>query len=90
MCSLEQTDTVTSMKALLKLAEGSQLSSRLDGTLSHGHRDWMELHQVRRFPQYITSASQTPLIGWCTCCLSSLLMTKSRVCHPVEALPICI
>uniref|UniRef100_A0A8C6PT95 Pleckstrin homology domain containing, family G (With RhoGef domain) member 4 n=2 Tax=Nothobranchius furzeri TaxID=105023 RepID=A0A8C6PT95_NOTFU len=43
-----QTDSVTSMKALLKLVEVNQLSTRLGGS-SHGHRDWMELHQ-RLFP----------------------------------------
>ncbi|XP_071331794.1 pleckstrin homology domain-containing family G member 4B-like [Trachinotus anak] len=48
-CPGVQTDIVTSMKALLKLVEGSQLSSRLDGTLSHSHCDWMELHQ-KLFP----------------------------------------
>lgn len=42
-----QTDIVTSVKSLLKLAEASQLSSHLDGTLSHGNVDWKELHQVR-------------------------------------------
>ncbi|KAM4562424.1 pleckstrin homology domain-containing family G member 4B-like isoform 1-T1 [Odontesthes bonariensis] len=48
-CPGIQTDVVTSMKALLKLAEVNQLSSRLDGTLSHSYCDWMELHQ-RLFP----------------------------------------
>ncbi|CAB1419384.1 unnamed protein product [Pleuronectes platessa] len=48
-CPGVQTDMVTSMKALLKLVEGSQLSSRLDGTLSHSHCDWIELHQ-KLFP----------------------------------------
>ncbi|XP_056241515.1 uncharacterized protein LOC130175196 isoform X1 [Seriola aureovittata] len=48
-CPGVQTDLVTTMKALLKLVEGSQLSSRLDGTLSHSHCDWMELHQ-KLFP----------------------------------------
>lgn len=42
----KQTEVVTSMKALLKLVEVNQLSSRLDGTLSHSHCDWIELHQV--------------------------------------------
>ncbi|XP_040908256.1 uncharacterized protein LOC121191194 [Toxotes jaculatrix] len=48
-CPGIQTDIVTSMKAFLKLVEVSQLSSRLDGTLSHSHCDWMELHQ-KLFP----------------------------------------
>ncbi|XP_040009988.1 uncharacterized protein si:dkey-65j6.2 [Xiphias gladius] len=48
-CPSVQTDVVTSMKALLKLVEGSQLSSRLEGTLSHSHCDWKELHQ-KLFP----------------------------------------
>ncbi|XP_029363157.1 uncharacterized protein LOC115046732 isoform X2 [Echeneis naucrates] len=46
-CPGVQTDVATSMKALLKLVEGSQLSPRLDGT--HNHCDWMELHQ-KLFP----------------------------------------
>ncbi|XP_031701261.1 uncharacterized protein LOC116382385 isoform X1 [Anarrhichthys ocellatus] len=48
-CPGIQTEVVTSMKALFKLVEVSQLSSRLDGTLSHSHCDWIELHQ-KLFP----------------------------------------
>uniref|UniRef100_A0A3B4Z9E4 DH domain-containing protein n=2 Tax=Stegastes partitus TaxID=144197 RepID=A0A3B4Z9E4_9TELE len=48
-CPGVQTDVVTSMKTLLKLVEGNQLSPRLDGTLCHSHCDWMELHQ-KLFP----------------------------------------
>ncbi|XP_070695826.1 pleckstrin homology domain-containing family G member 4B-like [Pempheris klunzingeri] len=48
-CPGIQTDVVTSLKALFKLVEMSQLSSRLDGTLSHSHCDWIELHQ-KLFP----------------------------------------
>ncbi|XP_070824298.1 pleckstrin homology domain-containing family G member 4B-like [Chaetodon trifascialis] len=48
-CPGIQTEMVTSMKALFKLVEVSQLSSRLDGTLSHSHCDWVELHQ-KLFP----------------------------------------
>ncbi|TDH10737.1 hypothetical protein EPR50_G00078570 [Perca flavescens] len=48
-CPGIQTEVVTSMKALFKLAEVSQLSARLDGTLSHSHCDWIELHQ-KLFP----------------------------------------
>ncbi|XP_034550824.1 uncharacterized protein LOC117820972 [Notolabrus celidotus] len=48
-CPGIQTEMVTSMKALLKLVEVSQLSFRLDGTLSHSTCDWMELHQ-KLFP----------------------------------------
>ncbi|KAE8293264.1 Pleckstrin-like proteiny domain-containing family G member 4B [Larimichthys crocea] len=48
-CPGIQTEVVTSMKALLKLVEVSQLSSRLEGSLSHSHCDWMELHQ-KLFP----------------------------------------
>ena len=43
---LRQTDVVTSMKALLKLVDVSQLSSRLDSALCQSRCDWMELHQV--------------------------------------------
>lgn len=38
------------MKALFKLVEVNQLSSRLDGTLSHRRCDWLELHQVNYWP----------------------------------------
>ncbi|XP_055366068.1 uncharacterized protein LOC114859073 isoform X2 [Betta splendens] len=48
-CPGIQSDVVTSMKALFKLVEVSQLSARLGGTLSHRRCDWMELHQ-RLFP----------------------------------------
>ncbi|CAJ1085597.1 uncharacterized protein LOC117820972 [Xyrichtys novacula] len=44
-----QTEIVTSMKALLKLVDMSQLSSRLDGTLSHSTCDWTGLHK-KLFP----------------------------------------
>ena len=47
LVSSKQTEVVTSMKALLKLVEASQLSSRLDGAMSHSPCDWIELHQVR-------------------------------------------
>uniref|UniRef100_A0A3Q3SKB7 Uncharacterized LOC113145224 n=1 Tax=Mastacembelus armatus TaxID=205130 RepID=A0A3Q3SKB7_9TELE len=46
---IQQTDTVTSTKALFRLVEVSQLSPGLDGTLSHSHCDWMELHK-KLFP----------------------------------------
>ncbi|XP_034000875.1 uncharacterized protein LOC117494204 isoform X1 [Trematomus bernacchii] len=48
-CPGIQTEVVTSMKALLKLVEASQLSSRLDGAMSHSPCDWIELHQ-KLFP----------------------------------------
>ncbi|XP_067383701.1 pleckstrin homology domain-containing family G member 4B-like [Channa argus] len=48
-CPGVQTDVVSSMKALFKLVEVSQLSSHLDGTLPHSHWDWMDLHQ-KLFP----------------------------------------
>ncbi|XP_032376527.1 uncharacterized protein LOC116692377 isoform X1 [Etheostoma spectabile] len=48
-CPGIQTEVATSMKALFKLAEVSQLSVRLDGTLSHSHCDWLDLHQ-KLFP----------------------------------------
>ncbi|XP_062419816.1 uncharacterized protein LOC119223381 isoform X2 [Pungitius pungitius] len=48
-CPGIQTEVVTSMKALFKLVEMSQLSSCLDGTLPHSHCDWIELHQ-KLFP----------------------------------------
>lgn len=48
-CPGIQTDVVTSMKSLLRLVEGNQLSSRLDGCLSQSRCDWTELHQ-KLFP----------------------------------------
>ncbi|XP_071386233.1 pleckstrin homology domain-containing family G member 4B-like, partial [Centroberyx affinis] len=48
-CPGVQTEVVTSMKALYKLVEVSQLTSYLDGTLSHSRCDWLELHQ-KLFP----------------------------------------
>ncbi|XP_063746120.1 LOW QUALITY PROTEIN: uncharacterized protein LOC134868744 [Eleginops maclovinus] len=48
-CPGIQTEMVTSMKALLKMVEANQLSSRLDGAMSHSPCDWIELHQ-KLFP----------------------------------------
>ncbi|XP_041655995.1 uncharacterized protein LOC121517941 isoform X2 [Cheilinus undulatus] len=48
-CAGIQTEVVMSVKALFKLVEVSQLSPRLDGTLSHSPCNWMELHQ-KLFP----------------------------------------
>ncbi|XP_034027424.1 uncharacterized protein LOC117511523 [Thalassophryne amazonica] len=48
-CPGIQTDVVTSIKSLLKLVDLTQLSCRLEGTLSHGHQDWTDLHQ-KLFP----------------------------------------
>ncbi|XP_061592520.1 uncharacterized protein LOC133457353 isoform X2 [Cololabis saira] len=48
-CPGIQTDMVTSMKALLKLVDVSQLSPRLDGSPSQSRCDWMDLHQ-KLFP----------------------------------------
>ncbi|KAM6924895.1 pleckstrin homology domain-containing family G member 4B-like [Xenentodon cancila] len=48
-CPGIQTDMVTSMKALFKLVDVSQLSARLDGSPSQSCCDWMDLHQ-RLFP----------------------------------------
>lgn len=43
---LLQTEVVTSMRALFRLVDVSQLSSHFDGSLTLSHCDWMELHQV--------------------------------------------
>ncbi|XP_051915643.1 pleckstrin homology domain-containing family G member 4B-like isoform X2 [Hippocampus zosterae] len=48
-CPTMQTEVVTSMKALMKMVDESQRTSRLDGTLSYNHCDWLELHQ-KLFP----------------------------------------
>lgn len=39
-------DTVTSMKALNKTVEASQLTSDLGGTFTYSHTDWLQFHQV--------------------------------------------
>lgn len=39
-------DTVTSMKALNKTVEASQLTSDLGGTFAYSHTDWLQFHQV--------------------------------------------
>eukprot|EP00066_Takifugu_rubripes_P011461 XP_011600727.1 PREDICTED: uncharacterized protein LOC101067310 [Takifugu rubripes] len=44
-----RTEVVTSMKALFRLVDASQLSSHLEGSLTHSHCDWMELHK-KLFP----------------------------------------
>ncbi|XP_074537815.1 pleckstrin homology domain-containing family G member 4B-like isoform X2 [Halichoeres trimaculatus] len=48
-CPGIQTEMVTSVKALFKHVEVTQLSIHLDGTLPHSTCDWMELHQ-KLFP----------------------------------------
>uniref|UniRef100_UPI0037E9965F quattro n=1 Tax=Semicossyphus pulcher TaxID=241346 RepID=UPI0037E9965F len=40
-----QMDTVTSMKALNKTVEASQLTSDLGGTFTYSHLDWLQFHQ---------------------------------------------
>ncbi|XP_029288016.1 quattro isoform X2 [Cottoperca gobio] len=40
-----QMDMVTSMKALNKTVEASQLTSDLGGTFTYGHSDWLQFHQ---------------------------------------------
>ncbi|AWP03134.1 pleckstrin -likey domain containing family G (with RhoGef domain) member 4 [Scophthalmus maximus] len=40
-----QMDMVTSMKALNKTVEASQLTSDLGGTFTYSHSDWMQFHQ---------------------------------------------
>lgn len=41
-------DVVTSLKALNKIVEASQLTSDLGGTFAYCHADWLQLHQVAR------------------------------------------
>ncbi|KAM9860037.1 quattro [Aulostomus maculatus] len=40
-----QMDMVTSMKALFKTVEASQLTSDLGGTFTYSHSDWLQFHQ---------------------------------------------
>ncbi|KAK2862364.1 hypothetical protein Q5P01_001897 [Channa striata] len=40
-----QMDIVTSMKALNKTVEASQLTSELGGTFAYSHADWLQFHQ---------------------------------------------
>ena len=39
-------DMVTTMKALNKTVEASQLTSDLGGTFTYSHTDWVQFHQV--------------------------------------------
>lgn len=39
-------DIVTSMKALNKTVEASQLTANLGGTFAYSHSDWLQFHQV--------------------------------------------
>lgn len=39
-------DLVTSMKALNKTVEASQLTSGLGGSFTYSHADWLQFHQV--------------------------------------------
>ncbi|KAJ3603065.1 hypothetical protein NHX12_030809, partial [Muraenolepis orangiensis] len=40
-----QMDVVTSLKALNKMVDASQLTSDLGGTFAYSHADWLQLHQ---------------------------------------------
>ncbi|XP_037107684.1 uncharacterized protein LOC119123025 isoform X1 [Syngnathus acus] len=40
-----QMDLVTSMKALYKTVDASQLTSELGGTFTYSHKDWLQFHQ---------------------------------------------
>lgn len=42
-------DLVTSMKALNKTVEASQLTSDLGGSFTYIHANWLQFHQVRVF-----------------------------------------
>lgn len=55
-----QTEVVTSMKALSRLVDATQLSSHFDGSLAHSHCDWMELHQVRQSNHHCTASFVLP------------------------------
>lgn len=39
-------DIVTSLKALNKTVEASQLTANLGGTFAYSHSDWLQFHQV--------------------------------------------
>lgn len=39
-------DIVTSMKALNKTVEASQLTANLGGTFAYSHSDWLQFHKV--------------------------------------------
>ncbi|KAK6303505.1 hypothetical protein J4Q44_G00259590 [Coregonus suidteri] len=59
-CPGQRIDVVTSLKALHKMVEGSQLTYGLEGTLPYSHQDWLQLHQ----PLGLTAApSGRPLEG---------------------------
>lgn len=51
-------DTVTSMKALNKTVEASQLTSDLGGTFTYSHSDWLQFHQVINTLTVFTEALQ--------------------------------
>lgn len=61
---LLQTEVVSSMKALFRLVDVSQLSSHFDGSLTLSQCDWMELHHVRQSNHGKTaSLSCSPLLN---------------------------
>lgn len=51
-------DTMTSMKALNKTVEASQLTSDLGGTFTYSHSDWLQFHQVINTLTVFTEAQQ--------------------------------
>lgn len=50
LCSMcfcvEQMDLMTSLRALNKTVEASQVTSDLGGTFTYSHTDWLQFHRV--------------------------------------------
>lgn len=59
-----QVEVLTSLKALHKFIDGSQLTAELDGSLPYSHSDWLQLPQVC-IPSAVhwDSADYSPLEG---------------------------
>lgn len=52
-------DLVTTMKALNKTVEASQLTSDFGGTFTYSHTEWLQFHQVLKM-----HAKSTQLLYW--------------------------
>lgn len=81
-------DMVTSMKALNKTVEASQLTSDLGGTFTYSHTDWLQFHQVLDIHSHPTIALINSGVSrrfrgdCCSTTVLPLVMTQYPPTHP--------
>lgn len=75
-----QTEVVTSLKALSRLVDGSQLSSHFDGSLRPSRCDWMQLHQVGPSSRGATASLACSSLLNISSCAHFLFRDSSHLC----------